>query len=600
MTQTVRFDEVNRSFRDTESFNDLASQLRFNQKEARIWLHQSPMLLLHAHTFGVLRHELIESLGIKKARALLTRMGYQSGTRDAQMVMDIRENSDTESFFRGGPQLHGLEGFVLNEAYKLELDAAKGQFDGDFGWTRSTEAEVHIEQYGNANLFPVCWMQTGYAAGYASMVMGKSIIFKEVECAAMGYEACRVIGKPMDAWEDVEEQLDDLFEREISGTPRASGNVVMTGGRKATATVKDSNWEDLIGTSDAFNIVCHKVNRVRSTDATVLFLGESGVGKEIFARKLHQLSDRADGPFIAVNCAAIPEDILEAELFGVEKGAFTGAQTSRPGRFERAHGGTVFLDEIGLLSLPAQGKLLRVLQEREVERLGGTSVIEVDIRIVAATNENLYERVTNQGGFRRDLFYRLNVFPIDIPPLRERLSDIPLLMEHFLRKFSQKYNKQVTGFEENAIEALIQHKWPGNIRELENCIERSVILAENHQSISYEVLPAFQQEPTVAPEAVSAAADNSLLQKLVELLAEGRVEQPKEASTPDFEALCDELLQRVEAEGRSVDQITEKLFELALQRTEGNIAEASRVLGITRARAAHRLKKMNNRSAPFS
>ena len=226
----------------------------------------------------------------------------------------------------------------------------------------------------------------------------------------------------------------------------------------------------------------HSVRLVAPTQATVLFVGESGVGKEVFARTLHRISARAEKPFVALSCAAIPDTLLESELFGVERGAYTGAVQSRPGRFERADGGTLFLDEIGTLSASAQVKLLRALQEGEIERLGDTHTRRVDVRVMAATNVDLRNEV-RAGRFREDLFFRLNVFPIRITPLRERREDVPLLMTHFLAKFNRLHGRRLTGFTQRAVDAMLSYDWPGNVREVENVIERGVILAAESGAI---------------------------------------------------------------------------------------------------------------------
>ena len=225
---------------------------------------------------------------------------------------------------------------------------------------------------------------------------------------------------------------------------------------------------------------------------TVLFLGETGVGKEIFARMLHRMGRRSEQPFVAVNCAALPENLIEAELFGVVKGAYTGATDSRPGRFERAHGGTLFLDEIGTLTLSAQAKLLRALQEGEIERVGDSQTRKVDVRLLAATNVDLKDAVA-RGTFREDLYFRLTTFPVRIPPLRERRDDIPLLMRHFLHRFSQRHGKTVGSFAPEAVEALLSYAFPGNIRELENMIERGVLLADAGEPIGISHLFTAQQ-----------------------------------------------------------------------------------------------------------
>ncbi len=247
------------------------------------------------------------------------------------------------------------------------------------------------------------------------------------------------------------------------------------------------SFENLIGSSEGIQKVCSLIEKVAETESTILILGESGTGKELVARTLHYNSQRKNKPLIPINCGAIPETLLESELFGHEKGAFTGASSTRIGRFELADGGTIFLDEIGDMSPNLQVKLLRVLQQREFERVGGVRTIKVDVRIVAATNIDLEDAV-QEGKFREDLYYRLNVIPIVIPPLRERTDDIPLLIEHFLRHFNKSKNRDISGFSTAAMEILMAYSWPGNIRELENLIERLVIL-KGEGTIGTEDLP---------------------------------------------------------------------------------------------------------------
>ena len=233
----------------------------------------------------------------------------------------------------------------------------------------------------------------------------------------------------------------------------------------------------LIGRSPAFEQIFTLLDRVADTPSTVLITGESGTGKELVARALHHSSSRRTGPFIKINCAAIPKSLMESELFGYDKGAFTGAVSSKPGRFELADGGTLFLDEIGEIPIDMQVKLLRVLQESEFERVGGVKTLKVDVRLVAATNRDLLREVQG-GAFREDLFYRLNVVPICLPPLRERKEDVPLLVEHFLTKFNERLRKGVRSVEPGAMDKLTEHPWPGNIRELENVIERTLLFAD--------------------------------------------------------------------------------------------------------------------------
>ena len=237
------------------------------------------------------------------------------------------------------------------------------------------------------------------------------------------------------------------------------------------------NFEKIVGDSDNMTKLFKLIGKVASSESTVLILGESGTGKELVARAIHYNSPRADGTFVPVNCGAIPEELLESELFGHEKGAFTGAFRTRIGRFELAEGGSIFLDEIAEMSPNLQVKLLRVIQEREFERVGGARTLKADVRIIAATNKNLEEEIA-RGRFREDLYYRLNVIPLNLPPLRERGSDIELLAEHFIQSYAQSHACTVAGFSPDALSALRRYRWPGNVRELENLIERMAVLSE--------------------------------------------------------------------------------------------------------------------------
>ena len=259
----------------------------------------------------------------------------------------------------------------------------------------------------------------------------------------------------------------------------------------ANQTKGVSTSSGVIGASDAIREVLEVVGQVAPSEATVLITGESGTGKELIVRSLHAQSDRAEAPLIRVNCAAIPESLFESELFGYEKGAFTGAANRKPGRFELADGGTLFLDEVAEMSSSSQVKLLRVLQEGEFERVGGTKTIGVDVRLVAATNQDL-DRLVAQGDFREDLYYRLNVIPVALPPLRERPEDIPLLAAHFVQLFAQKNRKVLHGITDEALDALSTHRWPGNVRELENTLERAVVLCREDR-VGLDDLPKHIQ-----------------------------------------------------------------------------------------------------------
>lgn len=308
------------------------------------------------------------------------------------------------------------------------------------------------------------------------------------------------------------------------------------------------------------------MEKAAKTQVTVLLTGETGVGKERFARALHELSPRSAAPFVAVNCAALPAELIEAELFGVEKGAYTGAHAARAGRFERAHGGTLLLDEVGDLPLPAQAKLLRVLQEGEVERVGAEVTRRVNVRLVAATNVDL-EKAVREGRFRQDLWYRLNVYPICLPPLRERLADVPALAAAMLTRFCSIHDKRVVGFAERAAQALVQHNWPGNVRELENLVERGVILACQGGMIEVEHL-----FPNLPQKGQTSFDINGQLTEL--------------PSAQD-----DDLSARILDSGSSLEDVEARVLNHAVARARGNLSLAARLLGLTRAQLAYRQKR---------
>lgn len=281
---------------------------------------------------------------------------------------------------------------------------------------------------------------------------------------------------------------------------------------------------NIIGNSKGMQAVYDLIAQVSRSDTTVLIRGESGVGKELVAHAIHYNSTRAAKPFIKVNCAALPETLLESELFGHEKGAFTGAISTRKGRFELANGGTIFLDEVGDLSPTTQIKLLRVLQEKEFERVGGIITIRTDVRIIAATNRNL-EELIQQGRFRQDLYYRLNVFPIHVPPLRERRTDILLLADFFVEKYSKIHHKNIRRISTPAIDMLMSYHWPGNVRELENCIERAVILSNDDVIRSYHLPPTLQTAEASGTEHVGTlqeALDNVERELIIDALKSSR------------------------------------------------------------------------------
>jgi two-component system NtrC family response regulator len=314
----------------------------------------------------------------------------------------------------------------------------------------------------------------------------------------------------------------------------------------------------LIGDTPVMQRLYRTIEKVGATDATVLVVGESGTGKELVARTLHRSSPRAEGPFVAVNCAAIPESLIESELFGHEKGAFTGAHRRREGRFEEAEGGTLFLDEIGSMPLPLQATLLRVLQDRRITRLGGSGEIEVDVRVVAASNRDL-PQMAKDGEFREDLYYRLNVVAIELPPLRERRDDIPLLAKAFLERAAARHGRDIGTLPPAVVRPLMDYGWPGNVRELANSVERLVLLAEDGR-LSIDDLPT-------AVRGGGGAAAGPL---------------------------------RLPAEGLEWNSMEESLLRQALDRTDGNRAAAARLLGLSYKAFLYRLAKhgLEDENAP--
>ena len=318
-------------------------------------------------------------------------------------------------------------------------------------------------------------------------------------------------------------------------------------------------FEDFIGRSRKIQEIVSIIKKVASTDSSVLITGESGTGKEMVARYIHELSDRRDGPFVKVNCGALTETLLESEMFGHEKGAFTGAIRLKLGRFELADGGTIFLDEIGEISLSTQVKLLRVLQEREFERVGGEKTININVRVIAATNKDLREEV-KAGRFREDLYYRLYVVPIDIPPLRERTEDIPDLVEFFIKKHRERTRSKVKGITERALNVLIKYPWPGNIRELENVIEQTLVLSSG-EMIDIQDLPLHIKTPL--------CDDRSLSDSIISRFSTGM-------NLEDF-------LSRIERD----------IIVKTLNLTNNDRQETARLLGIKPSALQHKLSKYN-------
>lgn len=391
-------------------FHDLSDQVRFQSTEGKIWFGEQRMLLMQVSAMANFRRELINSLGVDRAKGFFLRLGYQSGLKDAEMARKLRPDSPQLQMFLVGPQLHSLKGMVNAKPIQLELDQESGHFYCELEWIDSFEVETCLTEVGLMEE-PVCWSLLGYACAYSSSFMKREIIIQETTCRGCGDERCIIIGKPAEEWENAAEfrqyfQADPIIEELYELQSQISS-------LRRSLEKQEAQFYG-VGRSPAYLKVCKMIDKAAKGKISVLLLGETGVGKEVIARSVHLRSDRAEQAFVAVNCAAIPQDLIEAELFGVEKGAFTGANQTRPGRFERANGGTIFLDEVVELTPRAQATLLRVLQEGELERVGDSRTRKINVRVIAATNESLADAV-EAGRFRADLYYRLNVFPVQIP-----------------------------------------------------------------------------------------------------------------------------------------------------------------------------------------
>ena len=552
---------------------DLRNLVRFSTEDGRIWLSSQRMLLLHSASLIALRREMMNTVGPAHTRRLLMRGGYASGERDALLARQIRPTGSLFDMFAIGPQLHRLEGAVRATPQVFDVDEEAGRMRCEVRWDHSWEAEAHQREWGPQSE-PACWMLLGYASGFTSAFFRRRVLFKEVQCAACGHSHCLIEGRFEHEWPDGEQMARDYDPDSM--LVRIDDLHSQVEALRTRLQPIDQHGP-LLGHSRAFQGALDLLQKAAPTQVTVLLTGETGVGKERFASAMHTMSPRAAKPFVAVNCAALPAELIESELFGAEKGAFTGATSARMGRFERANGGTLLLDELGELPLAAQAKLLRVLQSGEVERLGSVKPIKVDVRVIAATNVDL-EKAVEEGTFRRDLLYRLNVYPIRIPALRERVDDIELLAMHLLQKFSALHGKPVAGLTDQAISALRSHQWPGNVRELENLMERGLILTAPGELI--EVSSLFPQWSDGGRTTVDARGFLTSTQD-----AKAGAEEPQSSSFYDA----------MQSQGLSLEALEDGLIQEAVQRAGGNLAAAARALGMTRPQLSYRLSRLRDR-----
>jgi DNA-binding NtrC family response regulator len=478
--------------------------VRFDPEDGVIRFAGERALIIDATAKGNLRKELISNFGVGAARAVLTRFGFVQGWRTAEATRDLFNWESAEDWHRACTRMYMLEGM-----YCLGPGPPTSVLEEGLAIASSYEAEQHIAHLGHSDQ-PVCWTICGLMSGYLSRAVNEEIYVLEERCIGKGDTSCHLIGRTLEEWGD--DRADELsFFRAENLREWLEPSL-----HQITETLKDAerrlrekkqalsrvapSVEDplgLIARSADMRRVVDLARRIARVDATALIMGESGTGKERLARLIHDESARALRPFIAVNCGAITESLLESELFGHARGSFTDANQDRIGLFESANGGTLLLDEIGDVSPGMQVKLLRVLQEREIRRVGENRNRHVNVRVVAATNRDLAADIQS-GRFRKDLYYRLNVVQLHVPPLRHRREDVLPLARVLLAQASEQSERAITGLSPRAADQLLRYDWPGNVRELENAMEHAVALGRN-SVVHLEDLPEAIRQAIPAP-----------------------------------------------------------------------------------------------------
>ncbi len=473
-------------------------------------------LLLDAVAMGILRQYLVDNFGLTAARAVLTQFGFAHGWRMAEAMQKEFNWANTNEWRRAGPRIHTLAGLFRTQPESEDPLSKDGVM-----LLASYEAEQHLLHFGRSDS-PVCWTICGLTSGYVSHTTGREIYVLEDRCLGDGHAACHLLGRTREEWGDeraeelaffdsgrLDECLDVSLSR-VTATLKAAEAKLRERRKVLVRVVRDVEEPlGIVAKSSKMQHVVELARRVAKVDATVLITGESGVGKERIARLVHEESTRAAGPFIAVNCGAITETLLESELFGHKRGAFTGATSDRHGLFETANHGTLLLDEIGEVSPGMQVKLLRVLQERQIRRVGESKSRPIDVRVLAATNRDLAHGVAD-GAFRQDLYYRLKVVELHVPPLRDRRDDILPLARVLLADAVSRMGRKISGLVPGAVDQLLRYEWPGNVRELENAMERAVALARGSrvelEDLPEEIRQAFPR-PVVGRQTVQPLSE---------------------------------------------------------------------------------------------
>ena len=517
--------------------DDLRLEELVQFSEGLVSLHGRRLVIQDLYAFAQFRRDLTEQVGRENARRMLTRFGYFRGQADAAAMKRIFTWNSLEEWLRAGPRMHSIQGVARNVVRELRVDPAAGTFHMEIVWHRSGEAEEHLATFGRSDDC-VCWMLVGYASGYASFCMNKEVFFIETECMARGDNVCIAIGKDRASWGgELRPHLHEFEAADVQHKIQALSEKLR---RKQRELAEERRKADPLGPmrtpamievrSESFRRVLDLANRVAPFDSSVLVCGETGVGKEVLARHIHAESRRAHGPFVAVNCAALPETLLESELFGHKAGAFTGATRDRLGLFEQGRRGTLFLDEIGDITAAMQLKLLRVVQEREVMRVGESVTRPVDVRVIAATHRDLDELIA-EGKFREDLGYRLRVIEIHIPPLRDRREDILPLARHLVLRVGARLKIENLRLDASCLNYLEDYDWPGNVRELENVLERAAVLSQGGLIVPECFPPRVLERTAAAPRLTDRTLAEVELDHIRAVLAAAGGNQSRAART---------------------------------------------------------------------
>ena len=534
---------------------DLRPEEIFNFFDGTLTLKGREVVIHSLHAFAQFRKDLLSSTEIEHARSILTRFGYFQGQADAYLLMNNFKWENKIELIKAGCKLHSLEGIAKDIINNLEYNEDTGEFNMELAWHDSKEAEEHLFTIGQSS-HPVCWILSGYFSGFVSLAIDRDVYFIERSCKAQGNNICNATGKDIKSWGTEIKSYLPYFKvsdikvkiKKLSGQLKRKAYLLKKYEKEIEALQTLANPTFVEIYSESYKRILNIANKVGPYDSTVLITGETGAGKEVLARYIHKISARSDEKFVAINCGALPETLLESELFGHAAGSFTGAVKNRVGLFETANKGTIFLDEIGEISSSTQLKLLRVLQEHEVLRIGESIPRKVDIRIIAATNKDL-KLLIKQKVFREDLFYRLSVMELQVPPLRERKEDILPLTRFFIEQVSKKLKIPNLHIDSSCIEYLQEYSWPGNVRELQNIIERAAILCTDGN-----IIP--QNFPSTILNEAAKSFDSVL----------------KENST--------------------LEQIEQAYIEHILMQTSGNKTKAAEILGINISTLWRKMKKM--------